>query len=260
MSARQVAVTAERVADATPAKAADPPTSPSSACRRKSSHVATPKLPPTSAEPPEQIRVLVRVRLDYAPSGVTSSAPMRLSQVRPCCEVKWPIPPPSVSPPTPVEPTTPPASRPSPPLRCRSRARWRRRPRARRARRRRRGRRAAGTGRSRARRRRRSGPRVVPAAAHGDLEPVRAREVKAVPTSAGAGQRAITAGRRSISVEAAARRVVAGVVWADDGPESERGAGRSGSAALVLIVSPRPAVGSSAAAALECGRAAATLR
>ena len=41
-------------------------------------------------------------------SGVTSSAPTRLSQVRPYWAVRWPIPPPRVSPATPVEPTTPP--------------------------------------------------------------------------------------------------------------------------------------------------------
>ena len=32
------------------------------------------------------------------PSGVTISAPMRLSHVRPCCAVRWPMPPPRVSP------------------------------------------------------------------------------------------------------------------------------------------------------------------
>jgi hypothetical protein len=42
------------------------------------------------------------------PSGVTSSAPTRLSQVKPYCAVRCPIPPPSVRPQTPVEPTTPP--------------------------------------------------------------------------------------------------------------------------------------------------------
>ena len=74
----------------------------STSCRRNSNAVTTPKLPP----PPRSAQnrsgcssLLARTR---SPLASTTSAPTRLSIARPCLRVRWPSPPPSVSPPTPV--------------------------------------------------------------------------------------------------------------------------------------------------------------
>ena len=73
-----------------------PAASPRRSCRRR------------RAAPRAARRSRPRSARTTVPSGVTTSAPTRLSQVRPCWAVRWPIPPPKVSPATPVEPTTPP--------------------------------------------------------------------------------------------------------------------------------------------------------
>ena len=62
----------------------------------------------SAAQPPEKLGVVIRAARTTVPSGVTTSAATRLSHVRPCCAVRWPMPPPKVSPATPVVPTTPP--------------------------------------------------------------------------------------------------------------------------------------------------------
>ena len=91
-----------------PAYASAPPVTCSSGWRRNSRRVATPKLPPAPRRPQSSSAFSSSLAWTTSPSGVTSSAPTRLSQVRPYCAVRWPIPPPRVSPHTPVEPTTPP--------------------------------------------------------------------------------------------------------------------------------------------------------
>src|SRR5215216_510805 len=85
-----------------------PPRTRSRGCRRNSSRVATPKLPPPPRRPHSSSSSPSGPARTTSPRGVTTSAPSRLSEVRPCWAVRWPIPPPNASPATPVEPTTPP--------------------------------------------------------------------------------------------------------------------------------------------------------
>ena len=171
-------------------------------------------------------RPALRGRRD--PSGVTSSAPTRLSQVRPCCAVRWPMPPPSVSPRdaggaddasgrdeaerlrrgVEVEPGRAAFAR--------ARSARRRRPRPRRI-----------------SERSITSPsstdavpgRVVPAAAHRDLELVRAREVErgrdVARAAAARDHRGPAVDER---VEADAGRVVPGVAGDDAAPASDAAA------------------------------------
>ncbi len=71
-----------------------PPTTRSSGWSRKSSRVVTPKLPPPPRSPQRSSSFSSALAWTTDPLGVTSSAPTMLSQVRPCCAVRWPIPPP----------------------------------------------------------------------------------------------------------------------------------------------------------------------
>src|SRR5215208_3778604 len=80
----------------------------SSGCRSNSRRVATPKLPPPPRSPHRSSPLSFPPARTTSPFGVTTLTATRLSQVRPYCAVRWPMPPPSVSPATPVEPTMPP--------------------------------------------------------------------------------------------------------------------------------------------------------
>ena len=55
-----------------------------------------------AANGPEQVAVLLGLATTKLPSASTTSAASRLSMVRPYLRVRCPMPPPSVSPPTPV--------------------------------------------------------------------------------------------------------------------------------------------------------------
>ena len=96
---------------ASPGKNTSPPrTVGPTGCSAYSSDVTTPKLPP----PPRsaQNRSLFSSALAWTrrPSAVTTSAPTRLSQVRPCLRSSQPMPPPRVKPPSPVVETRPPVT------------------------------------------------------------------------------------------------------------------------------------------------------
>jgi hypothetical protein len=73
-----------------------------------SSAVTTPKLPPPPRSAHSSSAFSSVLARTIRPSHVTSSAPTRLSQVRPCLRSSQPDPPPSVSPATPVVETRPP--------------------------------------------------------------------------------------------------------------------------------------------------------
>src|SRR5262245_7515525 len=77
-------------------------------CKVNSKEVTTPKFPPPprSAQNRSAFSLLLAVRT--APSAVTTSAEMRLSQLRPYLFRSQPIPPPNVRPDTPVCDTIPP--------------------------------------------------------------------------------------------------------------------------------------------------------
>ena len=64
--------------------------------------VTTPKLPPPPRTAQKSSAFSSALAVTRSPSASTTSAASRLSIVRPYPRVRWPIPPPSVSPPTPV--------------------------------------------------------------------------------------------------------------------------------------------------------------
>ena len=178
-----------------------PPTTCSSGWSRNSSHVATPKLPPPPRSAPEQLGVLVGARADDAAvrrddlgadEAVASEAVLR---------GRCPMPPPNVSPATPVEPTTPPgvtrpnacvaeskSSQVAPPCERAIRP-------------------SPSTSTLRISERSITSPpsqdavagRVVASSADGHLERVRRAKSNAVATSPAPRQRTMTAGRRSMS-------------------------------------------------------------
>ena len=65
--------------------------------------VTIPKLPPPPRSPQSRSAFSVSLAWTSRPSAVTTSAPTRLSQARPCLRISQPMPPPSVKPPTPVD-------------------------------------------------------------------------------------------------------------------------------------------------------------
>ena len=76
-------------------------------CSRNSKPVTTPKLPPPPCSPQNSSSFCSASARTCSPSAVTSSKAVTLSQVSPCSRASQPIPPPSVSPPTPVWETLP---------------------------------------------------------------------------------------------------------------------------------------------------------
>ena len=94
--------------------------------RGSSSRVTTPKLPPPPRRPQRSSAFSSALALDDGAVGNHELGATMLSHVRPCWAVRWPMPPPRVSPVTPVEPTTPPGvTRPNACVAGRSRARSR---------------------------------------------------------------------------------------------------------------------------------------
>src|SRR3954454_3351997 len=91
-----------------PSYSSRPPTTVSTGWRRSSISEAPPKLPPPPRRPQRSSASSSSEACTFSPDAVTSVAPTSPSQVRPNWAVRWPMPPPSVSPVTPVEPTTPP--------------------------------------------------------------------------------------------------------------------------------------------------------
>jgi hypothetical protein len=77
-------------------------------CTASSSDVTTPKFPPPPRNAQNNSGFSSTAARTTWPSALTSSAEMRLSQLRPCLRTKCPIPPPSVNPPSPVDETSPP--------------------------------------------------------------------------------------------------------------------------------------------------------
>ena len=73
-----------------------------SGCARKVNGRDDPEVAAAAAQAPEELRVFGRARGTCSPSAVITSAPSRLSTVRPCARVSQPTPPPSVRPATPV--------------------------------------------------------------------------------------------------------------------------------------------------------------
>src|SRR5947209_4734583 len=61
-----------------------------------------PKLPPPPRRPQSRSAFSLSLACTRQPSAVTTSAPTRLSQARPCLRISQPIPPPSVKPATPA--------------------------------------------------------------------------------------------------------------------------------------------------------------
>ena len=74
---------------------------------RNSNSVTTPKFPPPPRSAQNSSGFSSALACTFVPSARTTSAPMRLSTVRPKRRERWPMPPPSVSPPTPVVEMTP---------------------------------------------------------------------------------------------------------------------------------------------------------
>ena len=72
--------------------------------------VTTPKLPPPPRIAQKRSGFSSSFAVTTLPSASTTSAPSRLSIDRPSPRLRWPIPPPSVRPPTPVVEMIPPAS------------------------------------------------------------------------------------------------------------------------------------------------------
>src|SRR6266536_1077725 len=77
-------------------------------CSASSRDVATPKLPPPPRIAQNRSGFSDEDARKTEPSAVTISADSRLSHVRPCLRTRWPTPPPSANPPTPVLDTRPP--------------------------------------------------------------------------------------------------------------------------------------------------------
>ena len=69
--------------------------------------MTTPKLPPPPRIAQKRSGFSFSLDVTKLPSASTMSAPSRLSMVRPKVRVRWPMPPPSVSPATPVLLTVP---------------------------------------------------------------------------------------------------------------------------------------------------------
>ena len=76
-------------------------------CARNRNDVTTPKLPPPPRRPQNRSGWSSSLAATSSPSAVTTSAPTRLSTLRPCLRVSHPIPPPRVRPATPVCVTIP---------------------------------------------------------------------------------------------------------------------------------------------------------
>ena len=76
-------------------------------CSRNSNSVTTPKFPPPPRSPQNSSGFSSAEARTTSPSAVTTSHEITLSQDRPCSRASQPIPPPSVSPPTPVWETLP---------------------------------------------------------------------------------------------------------------------------------------------------------
>ena len=71
-------------------------------CALKRNDVTTPKLPPPPRTAQKRSAFSLALAVTNCPSASTMSTASRLSIVRPHCRVRWPMPPPSVRPPTPV--------------------------------------------------------------------------------------------------------------------------------------------------------------
>ena len=74
---------------------------------RKWNAVTTPKLPPPPRSPQNSSGLVVSEATTWRPSAVTTSASMRLSQVKPSLRSSQPLPLPRARPPTPVSDTLP---------------------------------------------------------------------------------------------------------------------------------------------------------
>src|SRR5204862_6430928 len=79
-----------------------PPTTSPTGWARNVNSVTTPKLPPPPRSAQKSSAFSSALALTCSPSASTTSAESRLSIVSPQPRVRYPIPPPSVSPPTPV--------------------------------------------------------------------------------------------------------------------------------------------------------------
>ena len=79
-----------------------PPTTGPNGCKRNSKLVTTPKFPPPPRKPQMSSGSSVLLARRMSPDAVTTSAAVRLSAARPYLRINHPIPPPSVSPATPV--------------------------------------------------------------------------------------------------------------------------------------------------------------
>ena len=79
-----------------------PATTVSTGCAWNSKAVTTPKLPPPPRSAQKRSGCSSSLARTSVPSARTTSAAIRLSMVRPKRRVRWPVPPPSVSPATPV--------------------------------------------------------------------------------------------------------------------------------------------------------------
>jgi hypothetical protein len=71
-------------------------------CSRNKKEVTTPKFPPPPRMAQNRSESSSALTVTKRPSARTISAPIRLSMERPNLRVRYPSPPPSVSPPTPV--------------------------------------------------------------------------------------------------------------------------------------------------------------
>src|SRR6516225_1597146 len=71
-------------------------------CALKRNEVTTPKLPPPPRTAQKRSGLSLAFAVTKRPLASTTSTDKRLSMVRPHWRVKWPMPPPSVSPPIPV--------------------------------------------------------------------------------------------------------------------------------------------------------------
>src|SRR5207248_7970304 len=79
-----------------------PPTTSLTGWARKVNSVTTPKLPPPPRSAQKSSAFSSALAVTFSPSASTTSAESRLSIVSPQPRVRYPIPPPCVSPPTPV--------------------------------------------------------------------------------------------------------------------------------------------------------------
>ena len=76
-------------------------------CSRKRNEVTTPKFPPPPRSAQNRSGFSSALARTRSPLASTTSASSRLSIASPCLRLRWPMPPPSVRPPTPVVETIP---------------------------------------------------------------------------------------------------------------------------------------------------------